>query len=120
VAENKLALPPVLRKAHDAYLQHYAGLAFLRSRVNAVLAAAGYNFSLLLRWFEELLCVLSVILWRALLATPLHLTRCRKTFFTADYPALRQPCQPSLRHASPTALAFRWSCLERFGARFLH
>ena len=24
-------------------------------RVNAVLAAAGYNFSLLLRWFEELL-----------------------------------------------------------------
>ena len=24
-------------------------------RINAVLAAAGYNFSLLLRWFEELL-----------------------------------------------------------------
>ena len=55
MAENKLALPPVLRKAHDAHLQHYAGLAFLRSRVNALLAAAGYNFSLLLRWFEELL-----------------------------------------------------------------
>ena len=54
-------------------------------RINAVLAAAGYNFSLLLRWFEELLRVLSLILWRALLATPLHLTRCRKTFFTADY-----------------------------------
>jgi IS5 family transposase len=29
-------------------------------RVNAVLAAAGYNFSLLLRWFEELL---RVLLW---------------------------------------------------------
>ena len=27
-------------------------------RINAVLAAAGYNFSLLLRWFEELLRVL--------------------------------------------------------------
>jgi hypothetical protein len=54
-------------------------------RINAVLAAAGYNFSLLLRWFEELfLSVLSLILWRALLATPLHLTRCCKTFFTAD------------------------------------
>src|SRR5262249_60241875 len=53
-------------------------------RINAVLAAAGYNFSLLLRRFEELLRVLSLILWRALLATPLHLTRCRKTFFTAD------------------------------------
>jgi IS5 family transposase len=54
-------------------------------RINAVLAAAGYNFSLLLRWLEEPLCVLSLILWRALLATPLHLTLCRKTFFTADY-----------------------------------
>jgi hypothetical protein len=50
-----------------------------------VLAAAGYNFSLLLRWFEELLRVLSLILCHALLAGPLHLTRCRKTFFTADY-----------------------------------
>jgi hypothetical protein len=51
-----------------------------------VLAAAGYNFSLLLRWFEELLRVLSLILCHALLAkkNPLHLTRCRKTFFTAD------------------------------------
>jgi transposase, IS5 family len=28
-------------------------------RINAVLAAAGYNFSLLLRWFEELLRALS-------------------------------------------------------------
>ena len=53
-------------------------------RVNAVLAAAGYNFSLLLRWFEELLRVLSLILCHALLAAPLHLTRGRKTFFTAD------------------------------------
>jgi len=30
------------------------------------LAAAGYNFSLLLRWFEELLRALSLILWHAL------------------------------------------------------
>jgi hypothetical protein len=37
-------------------------------RINAVLAAAGYNFSLLLRWFEELLRALSLILRRALLA----------------------------------------------------
>ena len=27
-------------------------------RINAVLAAAGYNFSLLLRWLEWLLCAL--------------------------------------------------------------
>jgi hypothetical protein len=31
-------------------------------RINAVLAAAGYNFSLLLRWFKELLRVLLFIL----------------------------------------------------------
>ena len=37
-------------------------------RINAVLAAAGYNFSLLLRWFEELLRILSLILWRLLSA----------------------------------------------------
>ena len=30
-------------------------------RINAVLAAAGYNFSLLLRWFEEFLCVLLIL-----------------------------------------------------------
>ena len=53
-------------------------------RINAVLAAAGYNFSLLLRWFAELLRVLSSILCHALLAAPPHLTRCRKTLFTAD------------------------------------
>jgi hypothetical protein len=58
-------------------------------RINAVLAAAGYNFSLLLRWFEELLRVLSLILWHALLAAPLHLTQCRKTFFTADQGGLQ-------------------------------
>jgi IS5 family transposase len=32
-------------------------------RSNAVLAAAGHNFSLLLRWFEELLCALLLMLW---------------------------------------------------------
>jgi len=62
-------------------------------RINAVLAAAGYNFSLLLRWFEELLRVLSLILCHALLAAPLHLTRCRKTFFTADHLTSGVVCQ---------------------------
>ena len=47
-------------------------------RINAVLAAAGHNFSLLLRWFEELLRVLSLILCHALLAAPLHLTGAAK------------------------------------------
>jgi hypothetical protein len=66
---------------------------------HAVLAAAGYNFSLLLRWFEELLRVLSFILCHALLAAPLHLTRCRKTFFTADYLARARSQSPPLCYA---------------------
>ena len=71
-------------------------------RINAVLAAAGYNFSLLLRWFEELLRVLSLILCHALLAAPLHLTRCRKTFFTADETAGSLVFRP--RERPPTQL----------------
>jgi hypothetical protein len=47
-------------------------------RINAVLAASGYNFGLLLRWFEELLRVLSLILCHALLAAPLHLAGAAK------------------------------------------
>lgn len=34
-------------------------------RANAVLAAAGYNFSLLVRWFEDLLCALIQIILKA-------------------------------------------------------
>jgi transposase, IS5 family len=40
------------------YLAHAQGDA-----VNAVLAAAGYNFSLLLRWLRELLCLIAMA-WR--------------------------------------------------------
>src|SRR5262249_45162928 len=32
-------------------------------RINAVLAAAGYNFRLLLRWFDDLLRALLLMLW---------------------------------------------------------
>ena len=44
-------------------------LSLLKGRdgdhINAVLATAGYNFSLLLRWFEELLRVLLLIIRRS-------------------------------------------------------
>ena len=50
---------------HRNYLKGRDG-----DRINAVLAAAGFNFSLLLRWFAELLRVL-LILCRHL--TPPHL-----------------------------------------------
>src|SRR5262249_5073235 len=82
---RRAAIEPVIGHLKE---DHRMGRNYLTGRdgdrINAVLAAAGYNFSLLLRWFEELLRVLSSILCHALLAAPLHLTRCRKTFFTAD------------------------------------
>ena len=50
--------------------EHRMGRNYLTGRggdcINAVLAAAGYNFSLLLRWLERLLRALI----RVLLATP--------------------------------------------------
>jgi len=50
--------------------EHRMGRNYLKGRdgdrINAVLAAAGYNFSLLLRWLERLL----LVLMRILLATP--------------------------------------------------
>ena len=39
-------------------------------RINAVLAAAGYNFSLLRRWFEDLLRVLSMFCHRGTTLRP--------------------------------------------------
>src|SRR5262249_9786633 len=83
---RRTAIEPVIGHLKE---DHRMGRNYLTGRdgdrINAVLAAAGYNFGLLLRWFEELLRVLSLILCHALLAVPLHLTRCREIFFTADY-----------------------------------
>src|SRR5262252_3211579 len=82
---RRAAIEPVIGHLNE---DHRMGRNYLTGRhgdrINAVLAAAGYNFGLLLRWFEELLRVLSLFLCHALLAVPLHLTQCRKTFFTAD------------------------------------
>src|SRR5262249_29910192 len=94
---RRAAIEPVIGHLKE---DHRMGRNYLTGRhgdrINAVLAAAGYNFSLLLRWFEELLRVLSLILCHAL-ATPLHLTRCRKTFFTADYVTpLLSTCSPAI------------------------
>src|SRR5262249_53456250 len=89
---RRAAIEPVIGHLKE---DHRMGRNYLTGRdgdrINAVLAAAGYNFSLLLRWFEELLRVLSLILWHALLAVPLHLTRCRKIFFTAGVPRQLMP-----------------------------
>jgi hypothetical protein len=49
-----------------------------------VLAAAGYNFSLLRRWLERFLRALWLIIGRANLAPRLVWPHVPKTFFTDD------------------------------------
>src|SRR5438105_15875152 len=61
---RRAAVEPVighLKDDHRMDRNHLKGPEGDRS--NAVLAAAGHNFSLLLRWFEELLCALLLMLW---------------------------------------------------------
>ncbi|SRR6266404_2343303 len=64
---RRAAVEPVIGHLKD---DHRMRRNYLKGRdgdrINAVLAAAGYNFSLLLRWFEELLRVLLLILCRGL------------------------------------------------------
>ena len=66
---RRAAIEPVIGHLKG---DHRMGRNYLKGRdgdrINAVLAAVGYNFSLLLRWFEELLRALSLILCRAVLA----------------------------------------------------
>jgi transposase, IS5 family len=65
--KRRVAVEPVIGHVKA---EHRMGRNYLKGRdgdrINAVLAAAGYNFSLLLRWLARLLCALI----RALLATP--------------------------------------------------
>jgi IS5 family transposase len=66
---RRAAVEPVighLKDDHRMRRNHLKGRQ--GDRINPVLAAAGYNFSLLLRWFRRLLRALLLILVRALLA----------------------------------------------------
>ena len=65
--KRRAAVEPVIghvkaenRMDHRNYLKGHEG-----DRANAVLAAAGYNFSLLIRWFEALLRAFIAALLRA-------------------------------------------------------
>src|SRR6202167_5612514 len=67
---RRAAVEPVighLKDDHRMRRNHLKGRG--GDRINAVLAAAGYNLSLLLRWFRRLLCVLLLILARTVSAT---------------------------------------------------
>jgi IS5 family transposase len=60
---RRAAVEPVighLKDDHRMRRNHLKGRE--GDRINAVLAAAGYSFSLLLRWFRRLLCALFRIL----------------------------------------------------------
>jgi IS5 family transposase len=65
---RRAAIEPVIGHLQ---IDHRMGCNYLKGRdgdrINAVLAAAGYNFSLLLRWFERLLRALLLLLCRSLL-----------------------------------------------------
>ena len=62
---RRAAVEPVIGHLKD---DHRMGRNNLKGRegdrINAVLAAAGYNFSLLRRWFERLLRALLLVLAR--------------------------------------------------------
>jgi transposase, IS5 family len=67
---RRAAVEPVIGHLKD---DHRMRRNYLKGRdgdrINAVLAAAGFNFILLLRWFRRILCALLLILARAVLAT---------------------------------------------------
>ena len=60
---RRAAVEPVIGHLKDERRNHLKGRD--GDCINTVLAAAGYNFSLLLRWFEELLRVLLLIIYRS-------------------------------------------------------
>ena len=61
-----------------------------------MLAAAGFNFSLLLRWFAELLRVLLLILCRHL--APPHPSGAQNKFFTDDEVPVVLFLTPLIKH----------------------
>jgi IS5 family transposase len=66
---RRAAVEPVIGHLKDHHrMRHNYLKGRDGDRINAVLAAAGYNFSLLRRWFSRLLRALLMILVHALLA----------------------------------------------------
>jgi transposase, IS5 family len=69
--KRRAAVEPVighLKAEHRMGRNHLKGRH--GDRANAVLAAAGYNFALLLRWLARLLCALLRIIFLPLIGTP--------------------------------------------------
>jgi hypothetical protein len=108
---RRAAVKPVIGHLKD---DHRMGRNYLKGRdgdrINAILAAAGYNFSLLRRWFERLLRALLLLLSRAILTPSLAEIRVRKyssrttrqsPSTAADRSGRRPSCRPrGSRHPS--------------------
>ena len=84
--KRRAAVEPVIGHTKA---EHRMGRNYLKGRdgdrSNAVLAAAGYNFSLLLRWLARLLRALIRVLFPAAAEPPNRLKRTTHPFFTVDY-----------------------------------
>ena len=84
---RRAAIEPVIGHSKN---DHRMGRNHLKGhegdRINAVLAAASYNFGLLRRSFERFLRVAWLIIGRAILAPRLPLAPRSETFFTALTP----------------------------------
>lgn len=110
---RRSAVEPVighLKSEHRMDRNYFAGEQ--GDGVNAVLAAAGYNFSLLLRWFRQLLCLLAALLFPFKSRPMRHLPAFE--FFTIDSCSIRL----HKAHAGPrcrTGLARRAYCRGNSG-----
>ena len=85
---RRAAVEPVighLKDDHRMRRNHLKGRD--GDRINAVLAAAGYNFSLLLRWFKELLRALFLVLGRPPQSCRFTFPQRPKTFFPDAAPS---------------------------------
>jgi len=98
--KRRAAIEPVighLKAEHRMNRNHLKGRE--GDCINAVLAAAGYNFSLLIRWLAGLLCALIAAL---LPRQPITHSACKSMnpgFFTDDYQRHRAGCAPC--HVTP-------------------
>jgi IS5 family transposase len=83
--KRRAAVEPVIGQLKA---EHRMGRNYLKGRdgdrINAILAAAGYNFSLLLRWLRRLLRALFAMLFPPLIGPQYSLKTAAQSFFTND------------------------------------
>jgi transposase, IS5 family len=62
--KRRAAIEPVIGHVKNEHRMNRNHLAHTQGdRINAILAAAGYNFRLLLNWLRDLLCLLLAVIF---------------------------------------------------------